>query len=132
MATKFNLRWAQGVGLMLAGLLLLAWRSNAFWDALSPVTHKTQLYALAGEAKVDPLLLAAIIKAESGFNPFASSKRGAMGLMQLLPETAASLAAELKIDYSEPDDLFKDDVNLRLGTAYFTKMLKAFRGNLVL
>ncbi|MES2201499.1 MAG: transglycosylase SLT domain-containing protein, partial [candidate division FCPU426 bacterium] len=72
----------------LAALLLaaaLAWRSTRFWDALSPVTHKQQLYQLAGVTGVDPLLLAAIIKTESNFFPYSRSRKGAMGLMQLLP-----------------------------------------------
>jgi len=46
-------------------LALWAWRSQAFWDALSPVTQKQLLYELAGTEKVDPLLLAAIIKSEA-------------------------------------------------------------------
>ena len=111
---------------------LLAWRSQAFWDALSPVTHKQLLYELAGTEKVDPLLLAAIIKGESGFNPVAHSPKGALGLMQLMPATAKQMALELKLNYQDEDDLYTQDVNLRLGTRYFAKLLKAFDGNLVL
>ena len=119
--------------LVLLGLLLvLAWGSRGFWDALSPLTHKRQLYQLSGETKIDPLLLASIIKAESGFNPYASSSKGAVGLMQLLPETAEQMATELKIDYQDQEDLYKDDVNLRLGAYYFSKLLKGSGGNLVL
>jgi soluble lytic murein transglycosylase-like protein len=61
--------WLLGLGLLMAAVFL--WRSNAFWNALSPVTQKQALYRLAGEAKVDPLLLAAIVRSESSFNPFA-------------------------------------------------------------
>lgn len=121
-----------GVFLFLFLLGLLAVGSQAFWDALSPITHKRQLYALAGEYKVDPLLLASIVKTESGFNPYADSKQGAMGLMQLLPDTAAQLAVELQIDYQEPEDLYRDDINLRLGAYYFSKLLKQNDGNIVM
>jgi soluble lytic murein transglycosylase len=108
------------------------WRSNAFWNALSPVTQKQALYRLAGEAKVDPLLLAAIVRSESSFNPFAESSKGALGLMQLMPATAVAMAKELKINYQDRDDLYSQDINLTLGTHYFAKMLRAFDGNLVL
>jgi soluble lytic murein transglycosylase len=113
-------------------LSLLAWRSQAFWDALSPVTHKQLLYELAGSEKVDPLLLAAIIKTESGFNPIAESSQGALGLMQLMPATAEQMAHELKINYQDADDLYTQEINLRLGTRYFAKLLKANGGSLVL
>ena len=44
--------------------------------------------------KVDPALVKAIIMAESGYNPFAISQKGAQGLMQLMPETARDLGVE--------------------------------------
>jgi soluble lytic murein transglycosylase len=123
--------------LALSSLLLLclglwALRSQAFWDALSPVTQKELLYELAGKEKVDPLLLAAIIRSESGFDPFAESQRGAVGLMQLMPATAEQMAHELKLNYQDSDDLYTQEVNLRLGSRYFGKLLKSFDGNLVL
>jgi soluble lytic murein transglycosylase len=121
------------LSLALLGVVsLLAWRSTAFWDALSPVTHKKQIYQLSGVYKIDPMLLAAIVKTESGFFPYSSSRKGALGLMQMLPETAEQVAAELKIDYQDPDDLYREEINLRLGTHYFSGLLKAFDGNLVL
>ena len=117
---------------LFASLLMAAWSSTAFWDAMSPVGHKRQLYQLGGEYKIDPLMLAAIIQAESGFNPYASSDKGALGLMQLLPETAEQLATELKIDYQDQEDLYREELNLRLGAYHFSKLLKSFDGNLVM
>jgi soluble lytic murein transglycosylase len=78
------------------------------------------------------MLLAAIIRAESNFNPYAASKMGALGLMQIVHRTAEQLAGELKIIYQDQEDLYREDVNLRLGTYYFSKLLKAKQGNLVL
>ena len=130
--------WIQRVRLLgllfLLGLAasLLVWRSRGFWNALSPVTNKQVLYRLAGRTKVDPLLLAAIVRAESGFNPFAESQRGALGLMQLMPATADQLAHELKVNYQDADDLYTQDINLTLGAVYFSRQLKAFQGQLVL
>ena len=109
---------------LLLCLSLLAWRSQVFWDALSPVTQKELLYELAGKEKVDPLLLAAIIKSESGFNPIAESSQGALGLMQLMPATAEQMAHELKLNYQDSDDLYTQEVNLRLGTRYFAKLFE--------
>ena len=118
--------------LALCAAAVLLWRSNAFWNALSPVTNKAVLYRLAGRTKVDPLLLAAIIRAESGFNPVAQSSRGALGLMQLMPATARQMAGELKFNYQDGDDLYTQDINLTLGAFYFARQLRAFHGNLPL
>ena len=129
---RHRVRLSLLLGLLGLSLALWAWRSQAFWDALSPVTQKQLLYELAGTEKVDPMLLAAIIKSESGFNPFAESSKGALGLMQLMPSTATQMAYELKINYQDADDLYTQEVNLRLGAHYFAKLLKSYNGSLVL
>ncbi|HTB22978.1 MAG TPA: lytic transglycosylase domain-containing protein [bacterium] len=142
MANPSSVAQAAGRGLNPRRLLVLAaaalfstlflWRSDFFWNALSPVTNKAVLYRLSGQTKVDPLLLAAIVRAESGFDPAAQSSRGALGLMQLMPATARQMAGELKFNYQDQDDLYTQDINLTLGAFYFARQLKTFHGNLVL
>ena len=73
----------------------------------------------AKEFGIDSLLLASVIKAESGFNPTASSKVGAIGLTQLMPDTAKELGVD-------PYDIMD---NIRGGAMYLSKMLKRFNGN---
>jgi len=80
------------------------------------VTHAKQ-YAL------DPALLQAVIKVESNFNPQAVSSKGALGLMQLMPLTAAALHV---LDPFDPDD------NIRAGAAILRRLLDRFEGNLPL
>lgn len=70
--------------------------------------------------QVDPDLIKAIIMAESRYNPKAVSKRGARGLMQLMPITAKSLGVE---DSFDPED------NINGGVMYFRKLLDRFDGN---
>jgi hypothetical protein len=77
----------------------------------------------AQQLGVDPKLVQAMIRQESGFNPTAVSPKGAMGLMQLMPETAASLGVE------DPFDL---DQNLRGGIRFLKSCLKRFDQNLPL
>lgn len=72
---------------------------------------------------VDPALIKAIIMAESAYNPMAVSKRGAIGLMQLMPHTAASLSTE---DMSDPVH------NIDTGVKYLKTLLNKFNGNLEL
>jgi hypothetical protein len=67
--------------------------------------------------RLDPELVKAVIQTESGYNERALSDRGAMGLMQLMPETAA----ELKID-----DPYDPEENIRGGTTYLARLLNRF------
>ena len=112
-------------------IMILLISSNWFWDSLSPIVYKDLLYKYAGRYKIDPLLIAAIIKNESTFNPLATSRAGALGLMQIMPSTAEELAHELKIDYVNTDELYKPEINIHFGFYYITKLQKRYNGNIV-
>ena len=105
--------------------------SDWFWIALSPVTHNALLQKYSKEYKLDPLLVASIIKSESAFNPIAVSEKGAMGLLQLMPATAEEMAHELNVDYVNVEDLYNPEINIHLGYYYMVKLLKRYNGNLV-
>lgn len=75
---------------------------------------------------VEPELIAAVVRAESSFNPNALSEKGAEGLMQIMPETAEFIAQT--IFYEKDVDLFDWECNLELGTAYLAYLFEKFDG----
>jgi soluble lytic murein transglycosylase-like protein len=75
------------------------------------------------KGRVDPLLAAALIRQESGFNERARSPAGAMGLMQLMPATAR------KMERVSRSELFDPKTNIRLGVKYLSKLLDRFDGD---
>jgi soluble lytic murein transglycosylase-like protein len=72
---------------------------------------------------VEPALIKAVIKAESNFNHLAVSRKGARGLMQLMPSTATSLRVQ---------DSFHPENNIEGGVRYLQYLIKYFNGNLPL
>jgi soluble lytic murein transglycosylase-like protein len=77
----------------------------------------------ANRHKIDPDLVRAIIMAESSYNPKAISKKGARGLMQLMPRTAEALGIE---------DVFDPEHNINAGVKYFKQLLNQFNGDIKL
>ncbi len=73
--------------------------------------------------QLHPALIRAVIKAESDFDPMAVSRAGAIGLMQLMPQTAVQLDVQ---------DLYNPEDNIGGGTKYLRQLLDRFRGNLPL
>lgn len=78
------------------------------------------IVAAARKYGVDPALVAAVAKQESGFNQGAASGAGARGIMQLMPETAKALGVN-------PDDMMQ---NIEGGAKYLAEMLKAYDGDI--
>lgn len=94
---------------------------------LYPFPFRTTIFESAHEAAVDPMLVVAVIREESGFAPKARSRAGAIGLMQLMPDTARWIA---KKQNREMGDLEDPGTNIRLGSAYLGYLSRQFKGDL--
>ncbi len=77
----------------------------------------------AATYSVSPDLVRAVVQVESGFNPYARSPRGAMGLMQLMPDTAIEMGVT---------NAYDADQNIRGGVAYLRQLLNRYAGDLTL
>ena len=93
------------------------WPSNVPARFESIIEHYARWYGL------DPALLSAVIQVESSFNPFAVSEKGALGLMQLMPETASSW---------QVTDPMNPSQNIRGGALQLRYLLVRFNNDLEL
>ena len=87
------------------------------------------LAALVREGRrtgLDPILLAAVIRVETHFDPYAVSNVGARGLMQLMPATASGLAEKSGHHRVAPAHLFNPVLNIELGAAYLKQLIDRF------
>lgn len=90
-------------------------RSQGFYDPY--ILQACEKY------NVDPALVKAVIRVESNFNPLAVSPKGAQGLMQVMPQTAAR--------YREKD-MFSPIINIQVGTRHLAYLMKRYSDNLPL
>jgi soluble lytic murein transglycosylase-like protein len=110
-----------GLGCLLLAFLEVAnaQTDTATRDVRGLCAGWAEYYAKVFRVPID--LVDAIIDEESGWNPFAVSKKGAVGLMQLMPETAARFGVRNR---------FRPDENIRGGVAYLAWLNHEFKGDL--
>jgi soluble lytic murein transglycosylase-like protein len=89
----------------------------------SPSDLRRMVVEVSREHGVDPKLVDSLVRIESAYNPQAVSRKGAMGLMQLMPETARRLRVT---------DPFDPEANVRAGVREFSRLIDRYSGNLQL
>jgi len=98
------------------------------WEMFFPVNYEEIIQREAAKYAIDPLLIMALIRQESAFNPKAVSPANAHGLMQLLPSTARRLARGMNLPRPSTEQLHEPGLNIQLGMRYFSDLLKQFDG----
>jgi len=107
---------------------------NQTWVRIAfPKAHQEIVEQRSKEYGIQSHLIWSLIRQESAFHPRAISTSNAMGLMQLIPPTAKEMIDELKLKkLNFPDDVYRPEINIQLGTHYFSKLLKDFKGNVAM
>jgi soluble lytic murein transglycosylase len=125
------------VKFVLSGVILLAALAAGFFyvEDTKPSWYARLRYPLeyehivrghARQYDLDAALLAAVIYRESKFDADARSSSGALGLMQLLPDTAEGIAQLTGGSRFEVDDLFDPEINVRYGSFYLRRLLRKY------
>ena len=99
------------------------WRRTRRTTPQNPAKYEQYISKAALSHEIDPLLIKAIIRTESNFDPFAVSSKGAQGLMQLMPGTARNMRVRNPFDPAQ---------NISGGTRYLRELLNSYGGNLAL
>jgi soluble lytic murein transglycosylase len=110
------------------GLSQLPKLEGTYRDLTLPLNHASVIREQAAAKGLDPTLIAAVIYAETKFQPRESSA-GAQGLMQLLPSTALFIAKKSGGTAFVPKDLGDPRVNIRYGSWYLRWLLDHYQGN---
>jgi soluble lytic murein transglycosylase len=101
---------------------------NLLERAQYPLRYPAIVRGHAQRYGLDPALLAAVIYSESRFRPHVRSRRGAIGLMQLLPSTAEGIATRTGGTAFVASDLDDPEINVRYGAWYLRHLRQHYRG----
>lgn len=101
------------------------------WDCLYPRPYEALVQDAEARQELPRGLVHAIMRQESGFAPEVVSPALAVGLLQLLPQTARELSSRAGLDF-EDGSLVRPAVNIELGSRYLAMLLKMWKGNLPL
>ena len=93
-----------------------------------PLKYSEYIEKYSDEYNIDSYLVYAIIKAESNFDENAKSASNAVGLMQIMENTAIETANKMGLDVEEKD-LFNPELNIRVGLNYFCSLVKKYNDN---
>jgi soluble lytic murein transglycosylase len=119
------------LGLVTAGAILVRpMVDDAIREITLPLRHEDVIRQQARDKNLDPALIAAVIYRESKFRD-VTSKAGAKGLMQILPETAHFIARTSGGTEFEQGDLADPQINISYGSWYLRYLLDRYEGNTV-
>lgn len=110
-------------------VLLILFISNNIDTWLYPIKYEKEINKYCATYNVERELVQAVIREESKFKEKALSDSGAMGLMQIMPETGDWISYTL---HEKPGDLYEVDRNIRYGTWYLAELANEFGDNKVL
>jgi soluble lytic murein transglycosylase len=114
-------------GGLLGAVALVQDAKPGWWERLwYPLRYEQIVRGHADNYSLDPALLAAVIYQESKFKPDARSTSGAIGLMQLLPDTAKGIALHTGGSAFRVDDLYDPELNVRYGAWYLRHLLRKY------
>ncbi len=114
------------------GLFKIAKVQNIILKKIYPITYQEYIEKYAKQYGVDKYMIYAIIKAESNFKPEVKSQSEAIGLMQLLEETAVEMSNSIENQIVSKEELYQPETNIKLGTSYYAYLLKHYKGNNIL
>lgn len=97
--------------------------------AAYPLKYSMYIKTYSKKYDVDPYLVAAVIKAESRYNPKAKSHKDAYGLMQITSTTAEWAAKEMKINDFSTDKLYDPELNINMGCWYISNLRYEFKND---
>ncbi len=134
--SAFSAKYVGTVCVLLSLILFGAWK---IWQSdyiqmrfVYMWPYQNEIVSYSQKNNIDPFLVAAIVKNESHFNRRAVSKVGAIGLMQIMPDTGEWISKQMGLKDFTKAELYDPETNIRMGAWYVSELEYEFQKNLVL
>lgn len=118
--------------IIVCSFLLLLFIGSPLRQIYAPVKYRELVKYYAAKYNMDWLLVSSIVYHESRYKHKAVSNKGAIGLMQIMPDTGSEIARKLGWQDYSGEYLFRPIVNLEFGCYYFSRLLKEFNNDVKL
>ncbi|WP_350344389.1 lytic transglycosylase domain-containing protein [Proteinivorax tanatarense] len=109
--------------ILVLAILFVLQQTDVLWRHLYPTEYNELVYEYSEKYDLDPYLIFSIIRIESRYNEDAVSRRGALGLMQLMPDTAKWIGEKQDIEINNNEDILNPETNIALGSWYLKHLI---------
>lgn len=123
---RFNLKAIKKITILIIIILIII-KAGSIAKYIFPFNHGESIAKYSMKYGVDPILVSAVIKAESNFDIEARSRKNAYGLMQITPDTARWVADQMEMNNFSLDLLMDSDTNIKMGCWYLSNLQKEFK-----
>lgn len=131
MTYKSNKRTRKNILIIVIAVIIIA-NFKVILKSFFPLEYEKSIIEYSEMYNVDPNLVAAVINTESKFVVDASSSKGAIGLMQIMPDTGKWIAEKLELSNFNEEIIADPEINIRMGTWYLKKLSEDFNGDYIL
>lgn len=118
------MKWFFAIFLSFSVVFLSIFGINCLYGVYYPIKYQEEISYSSEASGLDKAIIYSVINTESRFKKDAVSKKGAVGLMQVLPSTAEEIAKEKGVDLK---DLKDPQTNILIGSFYLKKMINNFK-----
>lgn len=116
--------------LLFLGFTVILFANSQWLQIFYPIHYKDEIRRHANQHEIDPFIVAAIIKVESNYKAGAKSGKGALGVMQIMPDTAKWIINKAKLPDTSMENIKNEpDMNIEMGTWYLKSLYNQFDGN---
>ena len=111
---------------ILCAVVFVLFLSVCSFNILFPLKYKNIIKTYAKENDISPSFIASVIKTESNFNPAAESKKGAIGLMQIMPSTGKWIYENYYGEEFDEKMLYDAEINIKIGVKYLSYLFEKY------